>query len=63
MNVFINQAGQHQQVVEVGFLVGDRHLGFFADFLYFTFFDGDAAVDDLPIEVGFGVCEYRVNNQ
>ena len=63
VNMLINQAWQNQQVVEVGFLVGVGHLGFFADFLDFAFFDGYAAVDDLPVEVGFGVCEDRINNQ
>ena len=52
-----------QEVLEVCFFVGLWHLGFFADFLDFAFFDGYAAVDDLPVEVGFGVCEYRINNQ
>jgi hypothetical protein len=38
-------------------------LGFFADFEDFAFFNGYAAIDDLPVEVGFGVCEDRINNQ
>ena len=63
MNMLINQARQNQEVLEVGFLVGVGHLGFFADFLDFAFFDGYAAVNDLPVKVGFGVCEDRINNQ
>jgi hypothetical protein len=39
------------------------HLGFFADFLDFAFFDGYAAVDDLPPHIGFGVYEDGINNQ
>jgi hypothetical protein len=38
-------------------------LGFFADFLDFSFFDSYAAVDNLSVDVRFGVCENRVNNQ
>ena len=44
-------------------MVSVRHLGFFADFEDFAFFDGEATIDDLPVEVGFGVCEDRINNQ
>jgi hypothetical protein len=38
-------------------------LGFFADLEDLAFFNGYAAIDDLPVEVGFGVCEDRINNQ
>jgi hypothetical protein len=48
--------------VKVSFLVGVGHLGFSADFLDFAFLDCYAAVDYLPVEVGFGVCEDRINN-
>jgi hypothetical protein len=31
-------------------------LGFFANFEDFAFFNGYAAIDNLVVEVGFGVC-------
>ena len=37
-------------------------MGFSTDFLYFTFFDGYVAVDDLTFEVGFGIGEDRIND-
>jgi hypothetical protein len=48
--------------MKVGFFVGVWHMSFFANLEDFSFFDGDAAVDDLPVEIGFGVCENRINN-
>ncbi len=62
MHMLINQSRQHKQVVEVDFLVGVGHVGFFADFIYFAFFDGEAAVYDVSVEEGFGVGEDRINN-
>ena len=63
MNMLIYQAWQNQEVFQVSFFVSVGHLGFFADFEDFAFFDGYAAVYDLPVKVSFGVCEDRINNQ
>jgi hypothetical protein len=48
--------------MQICFLVRLGHLGFSADLVYFAFFDGNAAVDDLAFKVGFSVCEDRINN-
>ena len=49
--------------MEVSLLVGFWHLGFFADFVNFAFFEGYAAVKDLTHDKGFSVNEDPINNQ
>jgi hypothetical protein len=63
MYVGIYDARQDQKVVQVGSFVGSGHVGFFADFEDFAVFDGDAALYYFLFQVGFGVVQYRVNNQ
>ena len=55
MNVNVDQAWKDQLTFQICSHVGFGHVYFFAYLEYLAFIDGDAAVDDVVFEVGFGV--------